>query len=563
MHRPKFGSVLAAAAVAMAAVVPVFVASPAGAANGCTAGEFPSTFAAQSGLKVACHTDPGTTANHIDVHDAPNVEWHHGAARNVSLVGSPSSFTAGSAVLKFASGTLKNTDLRRPINAFCTKNATPGNNNCASAVAKDSVFKGGTNIIALLPGGCTAACTSATLSQPATLTGGTGALPIIAVVEHTNNRYLHDVTCGAGTSTISSADAKFVAGDIGKGVSGGPIPSGTFITSVTATVATLNQAHAGGCTTAAGQPGDQITIGGSTYVGGTPQLFNADPMAIHLSNTTGGGQGFTCTGSTLSMTAASKLDTGGFNANYIGLSVAIKGSGVAYTNHKINAVSVAGNSSATIAPACPAGVTATTGNAGVSTKGAGAPTNGAAMMTLGAALNLNPVLVATQDDCSLNTYEGFMVVGGWTNPGSAYAGNTSTPLVSVAQIIFPTSVISFNGFIVPQRGGDAAVVGVPHYDFSFPLLPTSLAVCLSGGTPANDVQLTLGMNPTTLAGVPFLATGSGNVGDPPTRQLLPQTGTFSWTIQLILNPATIVATDTPSCTIAAATATPGTPCGDG
>ena len=158
MHRPKFGSVLAAAAVAMAAVVPIFVASPAGAANQCTAGEFPSSFAAQSGLKVACHTDAGTTANHIDVHDAPNVEYHHGAARNVSLVGSPSSFTANSATLKFAAGTLKNTDLRRPINAFCTKNATAGNNNCASAVAKDSVFAGGTFIIALAPAACTTAC---------------------------------------------------------------------------------------------------------------------------------------------------------------------------------------------------------------------------------------------------------------------------------------------------------------------------------------------------------------------------------------------------------------------
>ena len=87
MHRPKFGSVLAAAAVAMAAVVPIFVASPAGAANQCDGGEFPSTFAAQSGMKVACHTDAGTTANHIDVHDAPNVEYHHAAARNVSLAG--------------------------------------------------------------------------------------------------------------------------------------------------------------------------------------------------------------------------------------------------------------------------------------------------------------------------------------------------------------------------------------------------------------------------------------------------------------------------------------------
>jgi len=53
------------------------------------------------------------------------------------------------------------------------------------------------------------------------------------------------------------------------------------------------------------------------------------------------------------------------------------------------------------------------------------------------------------------------------------------------------------------------------------------------------------------------------VGDPPTRQLLPETGTFSWTVELILNPSTIVASDTPSCTIGAPTATPGTPCGDG
>jgi hypothetical protein len=542
----------------MAAVVPIFVASPAGAANGCTAGEFPSTFAAQSGLKVACHTDPGTTANHIDVHDAPNVEYHHGAARNVSLVGSPSSFATNSTVLMFAAVTLKNTDLRRPINAFCTKNATAGNNNCATAVAKDSVFAGGTFIIALAPAACTTACTSATLSQPAKLIGGTSGIPIIGVVEHTNNRFLDDVSCAAAGSTITSSDAKFVATDIGKSVSGGPIEDGTFITSVTATVATLNQAHASACTTAAGHPGDQITIGGATFVGGVAQLFDADPMAIQLSNTTGGGQGFTCSGSTLAMTAGAKLDTGGFNANYIGLTVAVKGSGVAYTNLKINAVSTAGNSSATVAPACPAGVTATVGAAAVSTKGAGAPTNGAAMMSLGAELNLNPALVATQDDCNLATYEGFGVIGGWTNPGSSYAGNTSTPRVSVAQIIFPTSVISFNGFIAPHRGGDA--VAGAHYDFTFPLLPTSLAVC---ATPPGEIQLTLGMNPTTISAVPFLATGSGNVGDPPVRQLLPSTGTFTQTINLILNPSTIVASSTPSCTIAAATASPGTPCGDG
>src|SRR5258708_10377897 len=104
MHRPKFGSVLAAAAVAMAAVVPMF-ASPAGATTGCTAGEFPSTFAAQSGLKVACHTDAATNTNHIEIHDADNAVWHHGAAHNVTLVASPDAITAASATIKFAAGT--------------------------------------------------------------------------------------------------------------------------------------------------------------------------------------------------------------------------------------------------------------------------------------------------------------------------------------------------------------------------------------------------------------------------------------------------------------------------
>jgi hypothetical protein len=544
----------------MAAVVPMFVASPAGAANQCDAGQFPSTFAAQSGLKVACHTDAATSATHIEIHDGANAVWHHGAAHNVSLVGSPSSFTAASTVLKFASGTIKNTDVRRPINAFCTKNATAGNNNCATAVAKDSVFAGGTFIAAVLPAGCTTACTSATLSQKAKLTGGTSALPIIAVIDQTNNRYLDDVTCAAAGSTITSATAKWAATDVNKSVSGGPLTDGTFIVSVAGNVATLNQSHTSACTAAPGHTGDQISVGGTTYSGGNPQVFNNDPMSIQLSNTTGGGQGFTCTGGagTLAMTAGAKTNTGGFNAAYIGLTVFVKGTAATPTTAKITAVNVAGNTSATIAPVCPAGVTATNGFAAVSTAAPGAPKNNAAMASLGAELNLQPTLVATQDDCALGTYEGFGVIGGWVNPGTGYAASASTPLVSVAQILYPTSVISFNGFIVPKKGGDPSAVGTPHYDYSFPLLPTSLAVCTG-----YEVEIALGIAPTTLSTVPFLSTGSGNVGDPPVRQLLPETGTFSWTLELLSGPSTLISSDSPTCTIAASTASPGTPCGDG
>jgi len=552
MHRPKFGSVLAAAAIAMAAVVPMLVASPAGAADVCTAGQFPATNAAQSGLKVSCHTDATSTATRIEIHDAPNIVWHHGAAHNVSLVGSPSSFTINTKTLKFASGTIKNTDVRRPINAFCTKTG----NSCTSAVAKDSVFSGGTFITSVLPVNCTVACTSATISQNAKITGGTSGLPIIGVIDQTTSRYLDDVTCGAASSTITSVSAKWAATDVNKSVSGGPLDDGTFITSVLGNVATLNQAHTGGCTTPTGKPGDQITVGAATYAGGVAQVFNNDAMSIQLSNTTNGGQGFSCTGSTLGMTLAAKTATGGFNANYIGLTVFVHGSTATVTS-KITAVNIAGNSSATIAPACPAGVAAAVGFAGVSTKGVGAAPNNSPMVLLGAELNLQPTLVATQDDCGLNTYEGFGVVGGWVNPGVSYAANTSAALVSVAQLNFPTAVLSFTGYIVPHRGGDAAVA-TPHYDFSFPILPTFVAVC-----PTTEVQITLGITPTTITLAPFVSTGSGNVSDPPIRQLIPRTGTFAWNLQLFNIGGGNISTDTPSCTISASTASPGTPCGDG
>jgi hypothetical protein len=291
-------------------------------------------------------------------------------------------------------------------------------------------------------------------------------------------------------------------------------------------------------------------------------VFNTDPMMIQLSNSSGGGQGFSCTGSTLAMTAGSKLDTGGFNAGYIGLNAAVKGSAATVLVRKITAVNVAGNTSATLNGACPAGVSATVGFAAVGSKGANGPGNAAVMMSLAAELNLSDALVATQDNCSLNTFEGFQVMGGWTNPGAAYAANAFAARASVAQVIFPTSVLSFNGYVVPKRGGDS-VDANPHYNFSFPLLPTSLAVCLSGGAPANDIQLAFGINSTVVSAKPFLATGSGNNGDPPVRQILPKTGTFTWTMQLILNPATVQSTSTDTCTISASTAIPGVPCGDG
>jgi hypothetical protein len=539
MQRPKFGVIIAAAALAGAAVVPL-LATPASAADTCDAGQFPASFAAQSGLKVDCHTDAGTNVNHVEIHDAENVQWHHTAARNATLdPASGNATTAGSATIHFAAGAIQTRDIRRPISGFTTANAT--------------VFKGGAFITSVAPVNCTTACTSATLSQTASVT----IAAVTARIDMTTNRTLSDATCTAGTNTVSSNSAKFVAGDVGKSVSGGPFPSGTFISSVTATTATLNQTHTAGCTA-----GRLITIGGAKYVSGSPVLFNGDPEDLDLSNTTLGGQGFSCTSGshTLSMTAAAKTDTGGFVTTDAGITVVIKGSTTTVTTTASAAV-LTGNTSLTLVGTCPAGVSATVGNAAIGVASRGAALNGAPVMTLSAVLNLNPVLVATQDECSANTFEGFQVVGGWQNPGS-YTALAQTPVATVGQVVFPTSVISFSGFVVPKHGGDTANAS-PHFNFSFPLLPTSLAVCLSAGAPANPVQLAFGINPTVKASAPFLPTGSGNPGDPQIRQLLPETGSFSQIIEL-LNASTVVVSDTgTACTIGADTAAPGLACGDG
>src|SRR5471032_3117171 len=60
MRRPKFGSALAAVAIATAAAIPL-LALPAGAVNACGApgGIFPATPGAQSGVKFDCTTIAG------------------------------------------------------------------------------------------------------------------------------------------------------------------------------------------------------------------------------------------------------------------------------------------------------------------------------------------------------------------------------------------------------------------------------------------------------------------------------------------------------------------------
>ena len=306
------------------------------------------------------------------------------------------------------------------------------------------------------------------------------------------NRVLADAVCTAGTSTMTSATAKWVAGDVNKSVSGGPFASGTFITSVSGTTATMNQAHTGAC----GAAPQLITIGAATYSGGNPVLFNSDPMNFQLTNDATGGQGFSCaSGShTLAMTAGSKADTGGFVATDAGIAVSIKGASATVATTATAAV-LTGNTSLTLAGTCPAGVTATVGSAWVGVASANAPGAGAPMMSLAAELNLS--LDAGDHAGQLRQrHLRRLRSDRWLAGPGTYTANASTPPATVGQVLFPTSVLSFEGFVVPKKGGDT-IDANPHYNFAFPILPTSLAVCLTAGAPSNPIQLAFGINATT------------------------------------------------------------------
>ena len=570
MRRPRFGSVLAAVAIATAGVIPIFV-SPAGATNNCGPGagsagavnasggsEFPVGPGALASLKIDCHQDAGAIADNIIIHDAPNALWHHGAARNVAITP-----TNSSATITFAANAITASDIGRPISYVCQT--------------------GGSFIVAV------PSTTTATLSKASK----TGCAATTAKIEYTTNRVLQDVNCTSGSTTLTgTANDKFAASDVGKSVTGGPFggagggtgggnASGVWrITAVGATTATLNAAAPANCTdfdsvTAGVQ--DIVTIGGQTFNTVSPfaAIWPNNPMTVELSNSTttgspNGGQGFTCSGSNLALAGLSVGMIPAFSAAWTNLKVTVRG-----TTTVVTKVSSFSSPNLVLAAACPAGITATAGSATIGEPDATSPVNGAAMMSLNAELNLNPSLVKTQDDCARNSIEGFQVVGAWKNPGAYVAGTVAVP-VSVGQIVFPTAVVTFAGNIEPKKGatnnGDAQVTS-SHFDFVFPSLPTSSAVCLTPpitGTPSNPTQLALGFNATTLSGdiagnAPFLQTGAGNPQDPVVRALDQRFGqTFAGRYE-IKNGATQV-TGSPgatfSCAIPASTAAPSLACGD-
>lgn len=526
MHRRLIGRIGAAAAlVALAVPVSLIAAAPAQGVNSCTTSMSPKVPLGQSGLSVACLLDVSATAssnaNRIEVGDTPNAGWSSTGARTATV----GAAALGVVTLAFTPA-LTAADVGRSISG--------------------SGIAGGT-FIKTAAGGISR-------KTEAAITAGT-----VVTITHNRGRELNDANCSTANANLTSPSAVFAAGDAGLAVSGGPYRALARIVSVTnATTAVVddnpsvagNQAPSNVCSdansTVAGVQ-DVITLGLVTYSPATSTTVvvnTARTRQIHIANSAPPAAqdpvGGTCAGSTITLNASG----GGTFSTDVGLPVFFKksdGTNADATVRKVNSVTA---TTIVMNAACPAGAAAA--RDAVLGVRSGSPSDGTLVAQLNASLNLNPALNPASDDCLKNTYEGFGIEGEWYNPGgyvrTAVLGG---PLpVSTAQVLFPTSVVSFAGYVTYKSGG--LQVGA-HNEFIFPSLPTSLAVCIpNGGTiTTNKTAVALKFSPTIRAIGPNVGTF--------TPKILAKNG------NTILAPNPITGT---ACVIAASTTAPSYGCGD-
>ena len=440
---------LVAAALALPIVT---IAAPAGAiANACTLGEFGNLPAGQSELKVNCTLTTASASvglwNKIEDFSSgagatgvAEAVWHVGGARQVVTTAATAS---GNAVITAAAGHFTAADVNNGISG-------PG-------IAARSFIVSVTATTATLNVATTGVASGATL-----------------LIENSDGRSVTDAAFSAATITsVTGHFCKPALGtcgtktDIGRHITGTRIPHGTTITAVaSATSATLSQVP-NACPT--GPP--PVTSCGTVSIQPAPTTTTARFV-----------QDVTISGTSLCSASAK------FNATDVNLPVS--GANVGANIHWIIAVApaggapcVAGQSKATLNAA------ATNGAAQQVTIGqpnATAPANNDAVSQLGAELSLDPNLVAGSPACSANVATGFAIQGKWLNPGSfvstPFGSATSSTLPKapvIAQLLYPTAAgISFSALVQPipaSLAGELATA--PHYDITYPFLPTALALC--------------------------------------------------------------------------------------
>ena len=481
-------------AIALATAGLISVAGPAAAATSCTISQYPAIAAGQSGLKVACTVaSPAPTA--LTYHDfAPatgtnaGAFWHPGAARVTAADGHA---TSGSPNISSATGKfVAAVDLNRSITG--------------AGIPAGAFIKSVTS------------ATAAVLSASATATVTTAVFKI----ENSTSREVTDGKTTSGSGTLTSATANFQPGDVGKVVSGQGAKPGTVITARASTTSVTISPVADATSPAAG-----VTLNFETPLESSTARRITD--------------GHTTSGSTAVTSATAVFDT-----------VTDKGISITGPGIPANAVITAVASATSVTISAAATATSTAAILFIGTQTVTAPVNGEAIMQIGAELQLSPTLVASSDSCAENTPEGFVIQGKWQNPASfVTAGVLGTPPSNaIAQLLVPTSVVSFAGYVVAKAGG--------KYDVSYPLIPVGLANCAT----APSIAATFTFNAITLS----QGLSAQGLGVPGTNQVRALRGMPAATASTATSASvTLGSTFTGSCTVTRQLGNPTFACGNG
>ncbi len=506
----------------MALAVPVTAlgvgSGPVGAAitNACSFGQYPNSPGGQSQLQVNCtFTNTGSSSNET-VEDFPQAVWHDGAAwqatGGTTTSGSPTvtvtsgHFNAATDINDTVSGTdiapdsfviavnsatsitlnhnatgsktgvtltINNSTTRSVTDGVTTKSSTTITSATAHFTAADvGRIVTGTNLPLYDKIASVTNATTAVLTTAATAAGTAQSLTIGANEQVSSTREVTDASITSGSTTLSSASAHFQASDLQLPVTGCGIPTGTYIKTVTnASSVVLSQA---------------ATV--------------TRPFAVTNGVTTSGST--TVTSATAGFSAACDTDKG------------ISGTGIpagSYIKTVTNATTITISAKAT-ATATGVSLTETPGATEViGLPSATAPANDDAVSTIGTTLTLNPTLVKGVQPCAAGEPEGETIEGGWYNPGDYQANSlalapTDLPTDTIGEILYPTSVISFAGYVVNEAANTTGELDTAaHTDIILPFVPTGLALC---STPALGIGSSFAFNGSTLA-QQKVATGTG------------------------------------------------------
>ena len=152
-----------------------------------------------------------------------------------------------------------------------------------------------------------------------------------------------------------------------------------------------------------------------------------------------------------------------------------------------------------------------------------APANGDTVMHFDSELTLLPSFVAGAPSCASDSFQAAETEGTWTNPGAYKGAVASRPKTTIAEIAYPSSILTFYGYITPVGANSVDELGhtdpdtAPHVNIVIPSTPTGIAIC-----PGNDVgseTTVLGTSATQQAA----RTGLGEPGSAIVREI-PQSG---------------------------------------